>query len=298
MSKYTFNGLAVENSQALKRYQSKEHRVTPPVTSKNKTALGFFFSEYIWGSLILFVAVATRVLAPPRTRQRTIISRLADSWVKRSLDILGALFGLVLCAPFFIILPILIKLDSPGPVFYLQDRIGHNRRRGRRRANNGSTLGRASRDRRRADLKGRPFQVIKFRTMVVDAEKKCGPVWATRNDPRVTRLGRILRKTRLDEIPQFINVFLGHMALVGPRPERPHFVEELSEKVENYALRLQVKPGLTGLAQIENGYDSSVTAVVRKVHYDLEYIRNWSILQDFKILFRTIGVVVTGKGAF
>jgi lipopolysaccharide/colanic/teichoic acid biosynthesis glycosyltransferase len=247
---------------------------------------------------MLFVAVATRVLAFPRPGSGSVITRLADSWVKRSLDIIGAALGLLLCAPFFVILPILIKLDSPGPVFYMQDRIGHNRRRRQRRETDGSSLGRSGRDRRRIDLKGRPFQVIKFRTMVVDAEKKCGPVWATRNDPRVTRLGRLLRKTRLDEIPQFVNVLLGHMSLVGPRPERPHFVEDLSGKVENYVLRLQVKPGLTGLAQIENGYDSSMSAVVRKVHYDLEYIRNWSIWQDVKILFRTIGVVITGKGAF
>jgi lipopolysaccharide/colanic/teichoic acid biosynthesis glycosyltransferase len=159
-------------------------------------------------------------------------------------------------------------------------------------------LGRTVRDRRRGDLKGRPFNVIKFRTMVADAEKKCGPVWATQNDPRITRLGRFMRKTRLDEIPQFINILLGQMSLVGPRPERPVFVMELCSQVENYDKRLTVKPGLTGLAQIENGYDSSVASVVRKVHYDLEYIQNWSLWQDVKIMLRTVVVVVTGKGAF
>jgi lipopolysaccharide/colanic/teichoic acid biosynthesis glycosyltransferase len=134
--------------------------------------------------------------------------------------------------------------------------------------------------------------------MVADAEKKCGPVWATRNDPRITRLGSILRKTRLDEIPQFINVLLGQMSLVGPRPERPVFVDELSSQVDGYHKRLEVRPGLTGLAQIENGYDSSVASVVRKVQYDLHYIQHWSIWQDVKILFRTVLVVITGKGAF
>ena len=145
---------------------------------------------------------------------------------------------------------------------------------------------------------GRPIRVIKFRTMIADAEKKCGPVWATKNDPRITRLGNFLRKTRLDEVPQFINVLKGDMSLVGPRPERPVFVEDLCSKVENYDKRLQVKPGITGLAQVENGYDSSVTSVVRKVHYDLKYIQNWSLWSDVKILLKTVVVVVTGKGAF
>jgi lipopolysaccharide/colanic/teichoic acid biosynthesis glycosyltransferase len=226
------------------------------------------------------------------------VSRKFGPIFKRSIDILGSIAGLILTSPFFIILPILIKLDSPGPVFYRQVRIGHNRRRFNRRSETVSALGRSSRDRRRRDLRGRPFNVIKFRTMVADAEKKCGPVWATVNDPRVTRLGQILRKTRLDEIPQFISVLIGRMSLVGPRPERPIFVEELSSQVRDYEKRLNVKPGLTGLAQIENGYDSSVASVVRKVHYDLQYIQNWSLWQDIKILMRTVLVVITGKGAF
>jgi lipopolysaccharide/colanic/teichoic acid biosynthesis glycosyltransferase len=218
--------------------------------------------------------------------------------VKRAIDIFGALIGLILTSPFFIILPVLIKLDSPGPIFYRQSRVGFNRRRKQRRLPEASMLGRSPRDRRRHDIKGRPFHVIKFRTMVADAEKKCGPVWATRNDPRITRLGCLLRKTRLDEIPQFINVLKGQMSLVGPRPERPVFVMELSEQVENYEQRLKVKPGITGLAQVESGYDSSVASVARKVRYDLEYIQNWSFLQDLKILMKTVVVVITGKGAF
>lgn len=258
--------------------------------------VGYIFSEYIWANAIL---VAAFVVGSSRDEaaSRPLNERLRD-FIKRSIDVAGAVIGLILTAPFFILLPVIIKLDSPGPVFYRQARVGHNRRRRERRVNNGSTLGRSGRNRRRSDLKGRPFEVIKFRTMVADAERKCGPVWATKNDPRITRLGRFLRKTRIDEIPQFINVLLGHMSLVGPRPERPNFVQELSSQVKNYDQRLQVRPGLTGLAQIENGYDSSVASVVRKVHYDLEYIRNRSIWQDMRILARTVVVVVTGKGAF
>jgi len=259
-------------------------------------SLGYFISEYVWANLML---VAALVFSSTSSRSYgQSVSRYFGAAFKRVIDVLGSLIGLILTSPFFIILPILIKLDSAGPVFYRQARVGCNSRRSSRRTPQGSRLGRTVRDRRRQDLKGRPFNVIKFRTMVADAEKKCGPVWATRNDPRITRLGHILRKTRLDEIPQFINVLLGQMALVGPRPERPMFVEELSSQVENYDRRLEVKPGLTGLAQIENGYDSSVASVVRKVHYDLQYIQNWSLWQDVKIIMRTVLVVITGKGAF
>ena len=258
--------------------------------------LGYLFSEYIRANLVLGMFILSR-LARVINPSATIRGKLGVLF-KRGVDLVGAMVGLILTAPLFVVLPIIIKLDSPGPVFYRQSRVGHNRRCTERRQGSNSALGRTVRDRRRGDLKGRPFNVIKFRTMVADAEKKCGPVWATQNDPRITRLGRFMRKTRLDEIPQFINILLGQMSLVGPRPERPVFVMELCSQVENYDKRLTVKPGLTGLAQIENGYDSSVASVVRKVHYDLEYIQNWSLWQDVKIMLRTVVVVVTGKGAF
>ena len=258
--------------------------------------LNYFLAEHVWANMMLVFAFLFNSTAAARQSRSTY--RQFGLVFKRALDIIGSLIGLILTSPFFVILPILIKLDSPGDVFYRQARVGHNRRRGNRRLDNGSNLGRTSRDRRRRDLRGCPFNVIKFRTMVADAERKCGPVWATKNDPRITRLGHILRKTRLDEIPQFINVLLGQMSLVGPRPERPVFVEELSAQVENYQKRLDVKPGLTGLAQIENGYDSSIASVVKKVHYDLQYIQHWSVWQDIKILMRTVLVVITGRGAF
>ena len=133
--------------------------------------------------------------------------------------------------------------------------------------------------------------------MVSDAEKSSGPVWAKKNDPRITRLGNILRKSRLDEIPQFLNVLRGEMSLIGPRPERPKFVQELSTQVDDYTRRLEVKPGLTGLAQVSAGYDDSISSVVKKVKSDIEYIDNWSLWMDIKIILKTVKVVLTGKGA-
>lgn len=287
----TNRGWAIALGQSLSGRTATESRGWS-VRSK----FAHLFSEYIYGSLLLTLVIlkARRGEAdgalPLQTRM---------GWCfKRAVDIVGSLVGLILTSPFYLILPIVIKLDSPGPIFYRQSRVGYNRRQGERRQTNNSMLGRSVRDRRRGDLLGCPFNVIKFRTMVADAERKCGPVWATHNDPRITWIGNFLRKTRLDEIPQFINVLAGDMSLVGPRPERPMFVKELSSQVENYDQRLRVKPGITGLAQVENGYDSSVASVVRKVHYDLEYIRNWSLWQDIKIMMKTVVVVITGKGAF
>ncbi len=269
---------------------------TEPVGGISFSGFKSFFSEHVRSNLILLISYLYAWL--PTSLRGEVKRQFFVNIVKRSIDIFGAIVGLILTAPFFVILPILIKLDSPGPVFYRQARIGFNRRKNGRRDSGRSELGRVARDRRRANQKGLLFSVIKFRTMVADAEKKCGPVWATANDPRITRLGNLMRKTRLDEIPQFVNILFGQMSLVGPRPERPMFVKELATQVENYEKRLEVKPGLTGLAQIENGYDSSVASVVRKVHYDLQYIRDLGFWQDVKILSRTVLVVITGKGAF
>jgi lipopolysaccharide/colanic/teichoic acid biosynthesis glycosyltransferase len=152
-------------------------------------------------------------------------------------------------------------------------------------------------ERRKKDLYGRTFYLYKFRTMVVGAEKGCGPVWAKKDDPRITSVGKVLRKTRIDELPQLFNVLKGEMSLVGPRPERYHFVRDLVKKVEGYPSRLKVKPGITGLAQVENGYDASVDDVKLKVRHDLNYISEWSLGKDFVILLKTVLVVATGKGA-
>lgn len=260
--------------------------------------ISYFLSEYGKGMLFVLLSGLFIVAMPSILSKRGGLKYVVTGIVYRAIDILGALFAIALTLPAWLIIPIAIKLDSPGRVFYSQIRVGINRRKnGRRLYRKAGVSERRGRDRRREDCFGKPFMVYKFRTMVDDAERNSGPVWAAEDDPRVTRFGMFLRKTRLDEIPQFYNVLKGDMTLVGPRPERPVFVRELSTKVERYSERLQVKPGLTGLAQVENGYDSSISTVARKIKYDLEYIDNKSIWTDIRILLKTIVVVFTGKGA-
>lgn len=217
--------------------------------------------------------------------------------IKRACDIVGAVVGLAISAPLWIIIPLAIKLDGKGPVLYFQVRVGQNRRRRDRRSILIDGLERRTNgSRRQMTGHGRPYRIIKFRTMRNDAEKQSGPVWATHDDPRITRIGRILRKTRLDEIPQLLNVLSGRMSLVGPRPERPYFVEKLESEIENYRNRLEFKPGITGLAQVEHKYDENLEDVNFKIKYDLSYIKNWNIMRDLKILLKTIVVVLTARG--
>ncbi|MEZ4387450.1 MAG: sugar transferase [Candidatus Krumholzibacteriia bacterium] len=206
---------------------------------------------------------------------------------QRVLDLTTATVGLAAFAVVLPVLALIIKLDSPGPVFYRQDRVGHDRRRDR------CSVGR---DRRRAMAPGRPFQVWKLRTMVTDAERN-GPRWASVNDARVTRVGRFLRKSRLDEVPQFWNVLRGEMSVVGPRPERLCFINQFEQEVPRYRERLLVRPGITGLAQVENGYDTDLESVRRKVALDRRYVREAGLVTDLKILARTVGVVLRGSGA-
>ena len=268
--------------------------VTAPVSTRFA-----FMSAEITG--LLFVAFTTfYIFAVPTSLTRGgRIGLMVSDITKRAFDIVGALVGLILSLPLMIIIPLLIKLESRGPVFYSQIRVGQNQRGSQRRyqLESKAMIEDRRRERRRQDYLGRVFKVYKFRTMVVDAESGSGPVWATKSDPRITGVGRFLRKTRIDEIPQFWCVLKGDMSLVGPRPERPHFVSELSGKIDGYAGRLDAKPGLTGLAQVQGGYDSSIASVARKVETDLEYIRNRSLWLDIKIMLRTVIVVITGKGA-
>ncbi|HEX2897064.1 MAG TPA: sugar transferase [candidate division Zixibacteria bacterium] len=171
------------------------------------------------------------------------LNSLFGRFLKRCCDLVGASIGLVLTLPFWIIIPIIIKLSSRGPVFYTQTRVGRNRRESRRRLIPQDGAGNSrNRERRRDNTFGETFQVIKFRTMIDQAERDSGPVWAAKNDARITAVGSILRKLRLDEIPQFLNVLAGDMSLVGPRPERPNFVRDLSDKIDDYHLRLDVNP--------------------------------------------------------
>jgi len=194
----------------------------------------------------------------------------------RLVNITLASLGLVLAAPIMLVFAILVKLTSPGPIFYAQARVGLDRRRS---GVNGPY------DRRTRDLGGRAFMILKFRTMRVDAEKN-GAVWAAKQDARVTRVGRVMRKYRIDELPQLWNVLVGDMSIVGPRPERPHFVEQFRHRIPQYMLRHKVKAGLTGWAQV-NGWRGN-TALEKRIEYDLYYIENWSVRLDLKIMWLTL----------
>jgi lipopolysaccharide/colanic/teichoic acid biosynthesis glycosyltransferase len=209
---------------------------------------------------------------------------------KRAIDVTLASIGMVILLPVFASIAIGIKLDSPGPILYFQERIGRNRRQRR------ETLS-AGKERRNADAFGRPFMIYKFRTMVADAERNTGPVWASAEDSRVTRLGRFLRRSRLDETAQLWNVLRGDMSLVGPRPERPTFVQSLSVSLPDYPKRCAALPGITGLAQVKSRYDTSVESVSRKLQYDLYYLKNGRLLLDLKIMAATVKVMARGDGA-
>lgn len=225
---------------------------------------------------------------------------------KRSLDVVVSLAMIILLAPMLILTALAVRLTSPGTVIFRQTRVGLNLRgsketkQDRRQAAAQSVPESEDRrqgvDRRANANYGKPFTLYKFRTMRNDAEKD-GAQFATKGDPRVTSIGRFLRKTRLDELPQLWNVLKGEMTLVGPRPERPEFMEELSEEIPNYLDRLGLKPGLTGPAQVINGYDNNIESFRRKVALDLLYLQNCCLWNDLKILFRTIRVVLTGSGA-
>ncbi|MCC7495282.1 MAG: sugar transferase [Fimbriimonadaceae bacterium] len=233
------------------------------------------------------VAPATKV-ATPSFRRYEFLRRGLECWIAAV-----ALLGLL---PLFALVAVAIKFDSRGPVFYRQRRVGRNRRRAGGRSLR--LFGNVYRlDLRRRDVGGPVFEMVKFRTMRSDAEAASGPVWAQENDPRVTRTGRLLRKTRLDELPQLWNVLLGEMSLVGPRPERPEFVKQFVQQIEGYSDRHLVTPGITGLSQIRQGYDTCLEDVKRKLQHDLEYIQRRSLVLDLAICWSTVAVMFTGRGA-
>jgi len=224
--------------------------------------------------------------------------RGVEPW-KRSVDVALSLVGLVLSAPLVGLAALLVKTTSPGSVWVSQERIGLNRRVEDRRDGNRSALineRRLQADRRVSLRHGKPFNLYKFRSMRQDAENG-HPLLAVDNDPRITRVGRILRKSRVDEIPQFVNVLRGEMSIVGPRPEREYFYGKIEREVPGFTLRLRAKPGITGLAQVNQGYANTAKGMQVKLQHDLEYIRNVRPSTDVKILARTISVVLTGKGA-
>jgi len=193
-----------------------------------------------------------------------------DFGPRRIFDFLGSLFLLILLSPVFLVTAVAIRLESKGPVFYTQQRLGKE---------------------------GKVFRVYKFRSMVPDAEGKSGPVWAQKQDPRITKVGRFMRKTRIDELPQLMNVLEGDMSFIGPRPERPFFVEAFRKKIPFYMNRLKARPGITGLAQVTVGYDETLEDVKEKVARDIEYIEHMdSWMMNLKIILKTVLVVLRGEG--
>lgn len=209
----------------------------------------------------------------------------ARAWVNMTL----AAIVLVVLSPLMLLIAIVVKLTSRGPALYTQTRVGLDRRQ----------PGIGDDNRRRAlDLGGKPFTIYKFRTMYADAEQQTGAVWATKDDARVTPVGRFLREYRLDELPQLFNVLKGEMNIVGPRPERPTIFAELTQNIAEYPLRQRAKPGITGLAQINQHYDECLDDVRKKVQYDLEYIQRQGLLEDLKIMLKTIPVVLLRRGGW
>jgi lipopolysaccharide/colanic/teichoic acid biosynthesis glycosyltransferase len=242
------------------------------------------------GPLVLGWPADTVEPAPARRAVTDVAVAPRVEWASRALNVLIAGIALMLLAPLCVIVAALIKLTSAGPVFYTQTRVGLDRRW---RARPGPDDG----ERRIEDLGGQPFTILKFRSMTVDAERNGQAVWATKNDARVTPVGRVLRKTRIDEIPQLINVLRGEMNIVGPRPERPSIVVRLRESIPEYCLRHRVKPGITGWAQINHSYDSCIEDVRKKVEYDLEYIESQGLWMDLRVMVLTLPVMVFRKGA-
>lgn len=207
----------------------------------------------------------------------------------RVFNFVVALILLLLAAPVMVLAAAIIRLTSRGPVLYTQVRVGIDRR-----WNSAWAL----HERRRKDLGGIPFTIYKFRSMRVDAEVNGKAVWATKNDHRVTPIGKLLRKSRIDELPQLYNVLIGDMNIVGPRPERPSIFVRLREQIEEYPVRQRVKPGITGLAQVSNPYDSCLEDVRRKVDLDIQYMRRQSITEDIRIMARTVPVVLLRIGGW
>ena len=224
---------------------------------------GASFYERLTGRVHLDMMRPSWLIFSSRGRQARL-NAIIRSAFHRLIGLLGAILSL----PIAILTVILIKLDSRGPVLYRQERVGRN---------------------------GRPFTLMKFRSMRVDAEKD-GPVWARNADDRVTRVGRIIRKIRVDEIPQFWNILKGEMSFVGPRPERPHFVAQLAEEIPFYEQRHLIAPGLTGWAQIKYPYGASIEDARQKLQYDLYYIKNQSLLLDAAIMFETVKTILFGRG--
>lgn len=238
------------------------------------------------GTDLVLDEVQVGPLCHPAIRLQT---RLWNRRARRAVNVLAAIALIILSAPVMMAAAIAVRLSSPGPILFTQPRVGLDRRNGFRRNSDDP--------RRRQDLGGRVFEIYKFRTMVDEPPENRREVWASEDDPRITPVGRIPRKFRLDELPQLFNVLKGDMNLVGPRPEQPRIFQDLRSEISGYQSRQRVLPGITGLAQVNQKYDQSLDDVRRKVELDLTYVEEQSPLQDVKIMVQTIPVVLFGKGA-
>ena len=243
------------------------------------------FRERTSGSTSSAADGQVRRLSPAGGIVQTRSDTTARAWVNTVL----AIVALVVLSPLMLLIAVVVKLTSRGSALYTQTRVGLDRRQPGVGDDN---------HRRALDLGGKPFTIYKFRTMHLDAERKTGAVWASKGDSRITPVGRFLRQYRLDELPQLFNVLKGEMNIVGPRPERPTIFAELTQNIAEYPLRQRAKPGITGLAQINQHYDECLDDVRKKVQYDLEYIRQQGLLEDFKIMLKTIPVVLLRRGGW
>ena len=224
---------------------------------------------------------------PPTAVPEEVVPAERSERLSRATNVVIAVLAAIILAPVFLLIALAVKLTSRGPIFYSQVRVGVDRRYREK-----STY-----DRRGYDHGGKPFMMFKFRTMCVDAEADGRAVWAQKSDPRVTIIGKVLRKTRLDELPQLFNVIRGDMNIVGPRPERPTIFADLRRNIPEYAMRQRVKPGITGWAQINQAYDSCMDDVRTKVALDLEYMKRQSLAHDLRIMTMTLPVMIFRRGA-
>ncbi len=262
----------------VSRVGGKRRRVTPAV---GDAGTPIEIVREIAAAPLADLKIVSSAPADVRPRERS-------EALGRAVNVVVAAVALVVLFPLILLVALAVKLTSRGPVFYAQTRVGLDRRHAR--ATND--------DRRVHDHGGRLFRMYKFRTMRVDAEIDGRAVWAQKNDPRVTLVGRVLRRTRLDELPQLYNVLLGDMNIVGPRPERPTIFARLRDDIPEYHMRQRVKPGITGWAQINQSYDACVDDVRRKVQYDLEYLSRQSVVEDIRIMSMTLPVMLFRRGGW
>lgn len=260
-------------------------RLTPPVADRPRAGAK---------ATSLLTPLATPAAPPVERRrhgddERRVVPRPRSEQLNRAVNLTLAIAALVILTPVLLLVALAVRLSSPGPVLYTQTRVGLNRR-GLRTT--------ALYDRRSENYGGRIFTIYKFRSMYHDAERDSGAVWASANDARVTAVGRVLRRTRLDELPQLLNVVKGDMNIVGPRPERPSIFVRLRGDIENYEYRQLARPGITGLAQVSQSYDTCLDDVHRKTEFDLTYLRQQGIWTDLRIMAQTVPVMIFRRGGW